>query len=332
MTGVGMQRRVVNAATEFSKILKTPAHSGHRRCRRDSVTAKSDAVPVRMIEATAGEERRYRKRSEAVAAVTRGAEVGDVARIHGVNVATLCRWLALYRNGGNDSLRERKRAGRPRRISERTMCRVFEMILNGTPIQHGAASELWTIETVRNLVKKQFAVEVSKSSARRMLMRLGMSPRRAIYMEYRRNPEALERHLRRTFAQIRTLARTRNAVIYFMDEKTMCAEFRQHATGRYVKHEGGAKDRDGHCGMKLVSAVGLRGDTKFRAFADGMNQDRLCVFLKALLHDTGRALVVIANMNGSESDGVAKMDALHSDERMTLFNLAGNLREMDAGK
>ena len=327
-----MQHHMVNTATESAKILKTPAHANHRRFRKDGVTVKSDAVRMRMLEATAGEELRYRKRSEAVAAVTRGGEAVDVARIHGVNIATLFRWMALYRNGGEDSLWERKRAGRPRRIGEWEMGRVYDMISNGTPVQHGTASDLWTFEMVRNLIKKQFAVEVSKSSVRRMLMRLGMNPGRSIYMEYRRNPETLERHLRRTFAQIRTLAKTQNAVIYFIEEKSMRAEFRHHATGRHVKHAAITQRRDGHYGMTLVSAVSLHGDTKFRAFAAESNEDRFSVFLKALLRDTGRALVVIANMNVSRNDAVAKMDALRTDERVALLNLPRNFRDMDGDK
>jgi len=103
------------------------------------------------------------QRSEAVAAVRRGEKVADVARNHGVNIATLFRWLARYRSGGEDALREGARAGRPGKADERLLRWLYGAITQDDPRQYQFSFCLWTLGVVCGLLKRRFVVQLSKA-------------------------------------------------------------------------------------------------------------------------------------------------------------------------
>jgi transposase len=138
---------------------------------------------------------RYHKRSEAVAAVRRGEKVADVARIHGVNIATLFRWLARYRSGGEEALREGARAGRPRKVDGRLLRWLYSAITKGDPRQYQFSFCLWTLGIVRSLLKRRFSVQLSKSGISRLLAHMGLSPQRPIFRSYQQDPRKIENRL-----------------------------------------------------------------------------------------------------------------------------------------
>jgi len=284
---------------------------------------------MKKVKLTAAEELRYRKRSEAVAAVRRGEKVADVARIHGVDIGTLFRWLARYRSGGEDALREGKRAGRPRKIDEKLMRWLHKAITHDSPQQHKFPFCLWTLGIIRSLLKRKFSVELSKSGISRLLAHLGLSPQRPIYRSYQRDPKAIERYLKRSFPQIRALARKRGAVIYFVDEAAVRADSHRGTTWGKIGQTPVVEDSGGRFSINLISAVSPRGDMKFRTFEGRMNEDKYLEFLTELLRDTGKPIIVIADNASYHSGKFAKKCAQKSDGKVTLFHLPAYSPELN---
>jgi transposase len=66
---------------------------------------------------TKAEERELRRKQVVEAVVIRGEYIDTVSRVFNVPVRTVFDWLARYRSGGWQALREGKRAGRPRKIN-----------------------------------------------------------------------------------------------------------------------------------------------------------------------------------------------------------------------
>ena len=105
-------------------------------------------------EPSAAAQARYRKRSDAVSAVRRGETIADVARIFGVGVSTLFRWLAEYRSGGESALRDESRPGRPRKVDEQVMKWLYEAVTCGDPRQYQFAFCLWTLGIIRTMLRR----------------------------------------------------------------------------------------------------------------------------------------------------------------------------------
>ena len=127
-------------------------------------------------------EQRNQKRKEVVEAIVIRQEPAYlVSRIFNIRERTLFNWLALYRSGGWDALKEEKRSGRPKKLSGFEMQWIYEVVSSGTPDQHKFDFFLWTLNALRALIKRELKVSLSKSSVSRLLNNLGLSAQRPIY-------------------------------------------------------------------------------------------------------------------------------------------------------
>jgi transposase len=142
---------------------------------RAMAKTKTKSATRSKIRTTVAAEVRYRRRSDAVAAVGRGEKVADVARVHGVDIGTVFRWLARYRSQGKSALRDEPRSGRPRKISEKVERWLRRALTRDTPGQHKLDSHSWTLEVIRRLLKREQGIDLSKSSVSRLIARLGVS-------------------------------------------------------------------------------------------------------------------------------------------------------------
>ena len=138
---------------------------------------------------------RFQKRKEAVDAVRRGESPSEVARILDIPLRTMFEWLARYRRGGYDALRDGTRSGRPRKVTGKVMRWLYEAITSGDPQQYEFPFCLWTIAIIRTLLKREFGIQLSKSGISRLLRHLGLSPQRPIYRSYKQDPEELDKYL-----------------------------------------------------------------------------------------------------------------------------------------
>jgi transposase len=100
-----------------------------------------------------------------VEAVARGEKPTVVARVFNIPLRCVFHWIARYRHGGYDALREGKRVGRPRKVNGEVMQWQYEAITLGDPQQHQFEFCLWTLGIIRTLLKRQHGIELSKSGA-----------------------------------------------------------------------------------------------------------------------------------------------------------------------
>lgn len=238
---------------------------------------------------------RFRKRVEAVTAVQGGEAVEDVAAAHNVDVGTLFRWLARYRSGGEQALRDGARQGRPRKLDEKSLKKLYRIITRGNPKQYAFEFCLWTLNIIRTLIKREWGVELSKASISRLMAQLGLSVQVPTYRSYRRDQKAVDTYLKKTFPAARKLASERKAIIYFVDEASLRADAHRGTTWGKKGQTPIVEDSGDRFSVNMVSAVSPRGDMKFRVFEGGMNEDRYLEFLVYLWKDTGKPIIVICD-------------------------------------
>ena len=120
-------------------------------------------------------------RLRAVDAVESGVHPEDVAASLGMARGTVYGWLAKYRGGGRDALRARPVPGRPPKLSAAQLRTLYTMIVGADPRQYAFEFALWTRDTVRALIRREFGVSLSAVSVGRLLRTLGLSPQRPLW-------------------------------------------------------------------------------------------------------------------------------------------------------
>ena len=97
----------------------------------------------------------------------RGCEMGfaeaDIADLLGVSRETVCRWWTAYTAGGLDAI-PGERTGRPvgsgRTLSEDQGRHIRRQIDDHTPEDLGIPAALWTRKAVRDLIRKEYGIEM----------------------------------------------------------------------------------------------------------------------------------------------------------------------------
>lgn len=283
--------------------------------------AKKQTTPV--------EQARYEKRKAVVEAVARGEKPSVVGRVFHVPLRSVFHWLARYRGGGYQALREGKRSGRARKVNGQVMQWLYQAITLGDPQQYQFEFCLWTLGLVRALLKREQGIELSRSGVSRLLRHLGLSPQIPKYKSYRQDPQALRRYLRRTFPALVRQARRTGAVIYFVDEAAVRADAHRGTTWAPVGETPVVQDSGERFGLKLLSAVSARGDLKFATFQGRMTSRRFVEFLRKLRQDTGKPIIVIADNAKYHKEGMARRFLKPTPEGIRIAHLPAYAPELN---
>jgi transposase len=244
---------------------------------------------------TVQEQRRYEKRRAVVEAVQRGDSVTVVARVFDVAVRSIFDWLAWYRQGGWHALKEGLRSGRPRKVSGEVMRWLYRAITMGNPLQYQFEFCLWTLAIIRQMLRREHGIKLSKSAVSRLLAQMGLSPQRPIYRSYKQKPRELRRFLKETFPGLQELARRTGAVIFFVDEASVRSDAHRGTTWGKIGETPVVQDSGDRFSLRLISAVSPRGDMRFAAFEGSMTGPRFVEFIEKLRRDVKRPLIIIAD-------------------------------------
>ena len=239
--------------------------------------------------------RNQRRRDAVEAIVNRNEPIHVVARVFNVPLRTVFEWLSWFRAEGWDGLNEKKRSGRPRKLSGGQIKCVFDCITLGTPQQFKFEFCLWTLKVLRELIRSRLKVEISTSSLSRLLRKLGLSAQRPVYQAYRKDPGRVMEYLNVTFPQAMARAKARDARVFFVDESAIRSDAHRGTTWGAVGETPVVQDSGGRFGINLISAISPRGDLRFGVIGETMDSGRFIAFLKQLHRDAGGAILVVVN-------------------------------------
>lgn len=259
--------------------------------------------------------RELRRREVVEAIVVRGEEIATVVRVFGVPERTVFDWLARYRGGGWQALREGRRNGRPRKVGGAAMSWLYNAITLGDPRQFQLPFCLWTLDIVRNVLKKQQGIELSKSAVSRLLRYMGLSAQRPIYRAYKRDPDEIGKYLNKTFPAAKRLAKKLGARIFFVDEAAVRSDCHHGTTWARIGETPAVEDTGDRFTLKLISAVTPRGDMRFSFIEGRMNSDCYIEFLRKLRKDAGCPIIVVAdNASYHKSKKVKDLGAMSEED------------------
>lgn len=269
-------------------------------------------------------------RRKAVRAVRAGRTQLEVAEVFGVTRHSVGRWVGEARKHGLSVLRMRKR-GRPAEISLAPLqsAWVVKRIVDRTPDQLRLPFYLWTREAVKELIDREFGIELSVWTVGRYLRRWGFSPQKPVRRAFEQNPEEVQRWLKEKYPAIRHQAHLERAEIYWGDETGMRSD---HAAGRSWGRRGQtpvirASGQRFACSM--ISAITNRGRLNFMVFQKKFEARVFLQFLRRLTRQAGRKVFLIVDRHPVHRSRSVKRWLESNHERIRMIFLPSYSPELN---
>jgi len=148
-----------------------------------------------------------KRRRRAMALVSQGLSLHEVARRVKASPASVHRWQQAWREGGSSGLDPKPVPGRPGKLTDTQRAKVLELLLAGA-MASGFANEMWTLKRIGSVILRNFGVEYHPSHIWKILQACDWScqvpERRAI----QRDKAAIERWKNETWSEIKKKPRT----------------------------------------------------------------------------------------------------------------------------
>src|SRR4051794_16028772 len=227
-----------------------------------------------------------------------GMAQAEAARAVGVHRRTVNVWHERYRERGEDGLLDGRRVS-PRRgkglLAAEEAGKVRGWVAEGTPDRPGLPFALWTSRAVRELVERRFGKRLGLSTVPLYLGRWGMTPQKPLVRARQRQPAAIAAWLERDYPAIARRARAAKAVVYWGDETGLS---NQDQIGRSWAPKGRTPvvaRTAKRVTRSLIAAVSNRGLVRFMLYEGALNADLFLDFLRRLVGDAGRKVVLIVD-------------------------------------
>ena len=260
-------------------------------------------------------------RVRAVQRVQAGESPEKVIQTLGFSRACIYNWLARYRAGGWHALRTGTRSGRPKKLSGFQVRWIYETVRDKDPRQLKFAFALWTRAMIADAIKQKFGIKLAKNSVGRLLHQLGFSCQKPLYRAYQRDPELVEQWKKDVFPKIQKRAKKEGAIIYFQDESGVRSDFHAGTTWALKGQTPVVETTGARFGLNMMAAITPRGEMHFMIVQGNVNANRICDFLKRLMHDHKQKVFLIWDGHPTHRAKKVKQCIESFDGRLEIFVL-----------
>ena len=173
--------------------------------------------------------------------------------------------------------------------------KIQKIIVDKMPDQIKLPYGLWTRQAVKDLIKREFGIEVAIRTMGDYLHRWGFSPQKPKLRAYEQNPKEVEKWLKEQYPKIAESAKKENAVIHWGDEtgvRNDCQHGRSYAPkGKTPVRQKMAK----RITLNMISTVTNQGMVRFMTYSTNMNSAVFITFLKRLIKGSGKKIYLIVD-------------------------------------
>ena len=266
----------------------------------------------------------------------RGIELGyselDLAELLGVCNETISRWWTAYVADGLPAL-PGGRSGRPlgsgRFLSDPQAERIKARIDQHTPEEVGIPHALWTRRAVRDLIRKEFGIDLAERTVGQYLRRWGYTSKRPSRHARQQNPDEVEQWLRDTYPAIEAQAEREQAEILWTDEVGVAAD---HHPGYGYAREGERATMEvpgPHIRVNQISALSNEGTIRFMTYKGTLNAAVFLMFLTRLVARASRKILLIADrLQAHKTPAVQAWVEAHQDQ-IEVFYLPAYAPELN---
>lgn len=253
-----------------------------------------------------------------------GKSTLEIVEALGVSANSVRSWWRSYRSKGEKGLLEKKRGlkqgmGRTLNLEQEKLIQGW--IQDKMPDQLKLAFGLWTRKAVRELIIREFGIEIAIRTVGDYLQRWGFTPQKPKKRAYEQNPKAVSKWMKEIYPTIAKLAKSQGAEIHWGDEtgvKNQCQYGRSYAPkGQTPVRKSMAKKLS----LNLISTVTNQGLVRFMTYKGGMNAQMFIKFLKRLVKGSNKKVFLILDNLRVHHSKVVKAWVNENNEQIELFYL-----------
>jgi transposase len=136
-------------------------------------------------------EEREARRFRAVAMLTNGVGVCEVAEIVGVTPGAVSQWKTAFESGGEEGLRSKPHPGGQFKLEPEERAKLPALLLAG-PEAYGFSTKLWTLDRVAHVIEQKFGVTYHPAHVWKILRALGWSSQKPERRARERDEQIIE--------------------------------------------------------------------------------------------------------------------------------------------
>jgi transposase len=269
-------------------------------------------------------------RIEAVKQVLGGESPEVVTKALGFSRNRIYHWLAEYKAGGFEALKNSERhGGRPPLLDWIQIKQIYYIIKDETPEQYEFSFALWTIELVREVIRRKFNIKMSAVSTWRTLRSLGLTPQRPKRKAFQQNPAAVRKFMSEDYPKIREFASSIGASIYWGDEASVRSDYHSGTTWGLRGQTPYIKDTGARFSVNMLSAVCGNGQMRFMLTEKRCNAELFILFLQRLIKGQDKPIVLIVDGCPVHKAKKVKKFIDSTEGKLWLFFLPGYSPELN---
>lgn len=264
---------------------------------------------------------REAKRIMAILALGEGQDKNTVSSILSVTIEAIQNWVNKYLLDGLRGLASKKSPGRHSKLTKSQRRDLAKLIEEG-PEKAGYVGNCWRSPMIQQLILEQFGVVYSVHYISQLLKNMGFSYQKAKFVSDHLNEEKRDQWLAKTWPEILTLAREKNAYLLFGDE----ASFPQWGTLSYTwarkGHQPTIKTSGKRKGYKVFGLIDyFTGRLFSKCQEERLNSATYAAYLSEVLAKTRKHIILIQDGARYHTSAAMKQFFAQHEKRLTVFDL-----------
>jgi transposase len=248
----------------------------------------------------------------------RGCEMGlgqaQIAQMLGVARETVSRWWCAHLAQDMPGLRTGRPQGVGRFLDDQQATHLQQLIDNNSPAALGIQAALWSRRAVRDLICKQFDINLAVRTVGDYLKRWGYTAKKPRRHAKKQDPDEVSAFLEETYPKIESKARKEHAEIFWCDETGVAAD-ETPGVGYARKGEWATLEvPPPHIRVNVISAISNTGELRFMTYKGMLDAALFLLFLKRLGRTTkGKVYLFVDQLRAHLAVKVATWLARHKD-------------------
>ena len=260
----------------------------------------------------------YQIRKNIVRMLKSGKKPEEVAVAFDISRSLVYATKKTYEEKGIEGIKAGKRGrrvGEKRTLTPEQERAIMKVIVDKNPEQMKLKCCMWTRKAIRDLILRDYKIDMPLSTLGYYLERWGFSVQRPVKRANKQDAERVKSWMDKEYPAIAAKAKSENAEIYWGDETAL------QNTANYIKGyapigqtpvlEIEAK----RLKLNMLSAISNKGKLRFTITKESVNMDILIDFMKRLIKDTGRkVLLILDNLRVHHAKKVQEWLSEHKHE------------------